>query len=135
MKSTNWLFSVTLFWLIWFAGCTSGKSISGTWQYDGGIYNGKTQKASKDFTMKREYTSDQYTAFMQQPGTQPVKYASGKYKIDGDSLLITGEYSSQPSQLVGKTIAYYYTVENGKLTTKGKLPSGMVVEEYWKKVE
>lgn len=121
--------------IILITGCTSSGSLKGTWQYDGGVYNGKPQKASKDFKMQREYSDEQYNAFMLQTGSQPVKYASGKYELTSDSLLVTGEFSSQPSQLVGKTIAYKYTLKDDKLTINGKLPNGMVVEEYWKKVK
>lgn len=113
----------------------SNKTIQGTWQYDGGIYNGKAQSASPDFKMQRSYTANMYEAFMTDGDTRPEKYASGKFEIKGDSLLLTSEYSSQPSQLVGKTIVYKLKLDKDKLTIKGTLPNGMLVEEYWKRVK
>lgn len=135
MKNQKLFNAIITVLIMMHAACSSPGSIKGTWQYDGGIYNGKAQKASKDFRMQREYSENQYNAYMYQEGSQPVKYASGKYELEGDSLLVTGEFSSQPSQFTGKTIAYQYKLENDKLTINGKLPNGMVVEEYWKKIK
>lgn len=116
------------------AGCST-KQLKGTWQYDGGVYNGRSQKASPDFKMQRTYTSDAYEAFMLEENTEPELYNSGIYEIKGDSLLITSKFSSQPSQNVDVTIGYKFKIEKDKLTTNGVLPNGMVVEEYWKKVK
>ncbi|MEO8795610.1 MAG: lipocalin family protein [Daejeonella sp.] len=113
----------------------SSNTLKGTWQYDGGIYDGKIQKASEDFKMQRTYTANQYEAYMIEGEDQPEKYASGTYEIKGDDLLLTGEYSRQPSQLVGKTISYKFNIEKQKLTLKGTLPNGMNIEEYWKKIK
>mgnify|MGYP003299342035 CR=1 FL=1 len=113
----------------------SSNSFKGTWQYDGGIYNDKEQKASPDFKMQRTYTANKYEAFMLEEGSPPEKYGSGRYEIKGDSFLVTSEYSLQPSQTVGKTIGYKFKINKDKLTLNGVLPTGMKVEEYWKKIK
>ena len=113
----------------------SSNSFKGTWQYDGGIYNGKPQAASADLKMQRTYTTDKYEAFIIEGSNEPEKYGSGTYKIKADSFLVTSEYSSQPSQLIGKTVGYKFKLDNDKLTINGTLPNGMKVEEYWKKVK
>ena len=113
----------------------SSNSFKGTWQYDGGIYNGKPQAASADFKMQRTYTTDKYEAFIIEGSNEPQKYGAGTYKVKGDNFLVTSEYSNQPSQTVGKTITYKFKIDHDKLTIKGTLPNGMKVEEYWKKVK
>ena len=130
-KSTLGVFGIFIMMQV---ACSSS-SFKGTWQYDGGIYNDKEQKASPDFKMQRTYTADKYEAFILEEGAEPEKYASGKYEVKGDSFLVTSEFSSQPSQTVGKTIAYKYKIEKDKLTLDGVLPTGMKVQEYWKKIK
>lgn len=120
--------------LILITSCSSSP-IKGTWQYDGGIYNGRPQKASPDFQMHRTYGKDTYEAFMLEGNAAPELYNSGIYELKGDSLLITSKFSSRPSQNTDVRIAYKYVIENEKLTIKGVLPNGMLVEEYWKKVK
>lgn len=120
--------------LILITSCSSSP-IKGTWQYDGGVYNGRQQKASPDFQMHRTYGKDTYEAFMLEGSAAPELYNSGIYELKGDSLLITSKFSSRPSQNTDVTIAYKYVIENEKLTIKGVLPNGMLVEEYWKKVK
>lgn len=113
----------------------SNSQFKGTWQYDGGMYNGKEQKASPEFKMQRTYTSDTYEAFVIEEGQDPELYNSGVYEVQGDSILIISKFSSQPSQNTDVRIGYKYKIEGTKLTTNGVLPNGMVVEEYWKKVK
>ncbi len=134
MKKTTIGTSIFAIIILMQVGCSSN-SFKGTWQYDGGIYDDKKQNASPDFKMQRTYTSDKYEAFILEEGAETKKYGSGKYEIKGDSFLVTSEYSLQPSQMVGKTIAYKFRLEKEKLTLNGTLPSGMKVEEYWKKVK
>lgn len=120
--------------LILITSCSSSP-IKGTWQYDGGIYNGRPQKASPDFQMHRTYAKDTYEAFMLEGSAAPELYNSGIYEIKGDSLLITSKFSSRPSQNTDVMIGYKYLIEKEKLTIKGILPNGMIVEEYWKKTK
>ncbi len=121
-------------YLIIITGCASSPLI-GTWQYDGGIYNGKAQNASPDFKMHRTYTSDAYEAVLLEDGSEPELYNSGVYEVKGDSVFLTSKYSKQPSQNTDIKIGYKFRVEDQKMTTNGVLPNGMVVEEYWKKVK
>ncbi len=120
--------------MIIISSCSSGP-LNGTWQYDGGIYNGRSQKASSDFLMQRTYSKDKYEAFMLEENREPELYNSGIYEIKGDSLLITSKFSSRPSQNTDVTIAYKFSVNDNQLTINGVLPNGMIVEEYWKKVK
>jgi len=120
--------------LIMMTSCSSGP-LNGTWQYDGGIYNGRAQNASNEFQMQRTYAKDTYEAFMIEGNNEPELYNSGIYEVKADSIYITSKFSSRPSQNTDVTIAYKFSIKNGKLTINGILPNGMVVEEYWKKVK
>ena len=116
------------------ASCSSNP-FKGTWEYDGGIYDGKAQKASAEFQMHRTYASNTYEAFMVEANNPPELYNSGVYEVKGDSLLITSKFSSRPSQNTDLTIAYKYSIIKDKLIINGVLPNGMVVEEYWNKIK
>ncbi|HEY1025698.1 MAG TPA: lipoprotein [Sphingobacteriaceae bacterium] len=119
--------------LVVLSGCTSSP-LTGTWQYDGGIYNEKSRAAAPDFRMQRTYSSDSYEAHVLEGNADPKKYAAGNYQIKNDSLYLTGTFSNQPSQLTGRTQVYQFTIADDKLTIKGVLPNGMQVEEYWIKL-
>ena len=125
--------SLTGLCLILITGCSSS-GIEGKWQYDGGIYNGKARNAATEFLMQRTYKGGTYEAFLLEGQVAPELYNSGTYEIKGDSILITSKFSSQPSQNDNVTIAYKFKTEGNKMTTSGVLPNGMIVEEYWKKV-
>jgi hypothetical protein len=116
------------------SSCTKNPII-GTWQYDGGLYNGREQKASPDFQMQRSYTGNTFEAFLIEGSAKPELYSSGVYAIKNDTLLITSKFSSRPSQNTDLTISYNYVIDQNNLTIKGVLPNGMIVEEYWKKVK
>jgi hypothetical protein len=113
--------------------CTSGP-MEGTWQYDGGIYNGNSKAAAQDFKMLRTYTKDTYEGKLLE-GQSETRYTAGNYEIRADSVFLTSTFSNQPSQLLGRAQAYKFSIENSRLTISGTLPNGMKVEEYWKKVE
>ena len=129
LKLTTILFSIILI-----SSCTKNPII-GTWQYDGGLYNGREQKASIDFLMQRTYTGNTFEAFLIEGTAKPELYSSGIYVIKSDTLLITSKFSSRPSQNTDLTISYNYVIDQNNLTIKGVLPNGMIVEEYWKKVK
>lgn len=120
--------------LVLITGCSSSE-VEGKWQYDGGVYNGKARNAATEFLMQRTYKADTYEAFLLEGQAEPELYNSGTYEIKGDSILITSKFSTQPSQNDNVTIAYKFKTEGDKMTTSGVLPNGMVVEEYWKKVD
>jgi len=123
-----------LFCLILLSSCSTSP-MKGTWQYDGGLYNGREQKASPDFQMQRTYTGNTFEAFMIEGVAKPELYSSGIYETKGDTLMITSKFSSRPSQNTDVMITYKFAIEQDKLTINGILPNGMVVEEYWKKVK
>lgn len=122
--------AITLF----LAACSSGQ-IEGKWQYDGGVYDGKPRAPQPDFVLQRTYTKDSYEAHTVEGGVQGEKYAGGNYKIEGDSIFLTSTFSAQAKSLMGVTQRYQFSLKGNKLTTKGTLPNGMVVEEYWKRVD
>lgn len=126
--------SLAILTLLLVSGC-SLNAVEGKWQYDGGIYNGKARNAATEFLMQRTYKSNTYEAFLLEGQAEPELYNSGTYKIKGDSLLITSKFSTQPSQSDNVAIGYKFKAEGNRLITSGVLPNGMVVEEYWKKVE
>jgi len=113
---------------------TTIKSLKGTWQFAGGIYNGQPDGAPKDYKMQRTYTDKDFSAFASQKGYKTEKYEAGTYTIKGDTCFETQTYSSRPSQNTNKIIKYIYKIQNNQLTFSGTLPSGMVVEEHWVRV-
>lgn len=123
-----------LFSILFFSSC-SNNPLQGAWQYNGGLYNGREQKAPNDIKMQRIYSSDSYEAFVLEGSNEPELYNSGIYEIKGDTLLITSKFSSRPSQNTDLTIKYLFKIDKDKLTINGVLPNGMVVEEYWNKVD
>ena len=125
-------FFVLLLMLCSFSG---EKSLQGTWEFIGGVFNGKYDGPPKDYTLQRKYTSTQYEAFMLEKGEKPLKFESGNYKLEGDTCLETQTYSSQPSKLKGVTVHYLYAVRHDSLILRAKLPNGYYEEDYWKKVK
>jgi hypothetical protein len=123
-----------IFCLFLLSSC-SKNPLSGTWQYDGGLYNGREQKASSDFKMQRTYKENTYEAYMIEGSIKPEMYNSGIYEVRGDTLLITSKFSSRPSQNTDLTINYKFIIKKDKLTINGVLPNGMIVEEYWRRVD
>jgi len=126
--------SSALLCMVLISSCSSSP-LKGAWAYDGGIYNGRSQKASAEFQMQRTYSADTYEAFMLEGNNPPELYNSGIYEIKGDSILITSKFSSRPSQNTDVRIGYKFAVDKNKLTINGVLPNGMIVEEYWKKIK
>lgn len=110
-------------------------SLKGTWQFAGGVYNGKTDTASTAYTMQRVYSDIDFNAFASEKGYKTERYEAGRYILKGDTCFETQTFSSRPSQLLDKTMVYTYQVKNNnELILSGTLPSGMVVEEHWRRV-
>jgi hypothetical protein len=108
-------------------------SFKGTWIFKGGVYNGKKEGAPADYTLQRKYQAATFDAYVLEKGEKPQKYQSGNYQLKNDTCLETETYSAQPSKLTGKTLHYQYTIRHDTLIFSGVLPTGMKVEEYWKK--
>jgi hypothetical protein len=122
--------------LVAIASSFSGKTtLKGSWQYLGGIYNGKKDGPPADYTLQRRYDNVHYNAFVLQKGYKPERYEAGDYLIKSDTCIETETFSSQPSKLTGIPVHYLYSIRNDSLIFSGTLPSGMVVEEYWKRVK
>jgi hypothetical protein len=113
----------------------TGDGLKGTYEFKGGIYNGKKEGAPAEYKLQRKYKADNFDAFLLEKGEKPQKYQSGKYELKPDSCFETETYSAQPSKLTGVTLKYHYILRNDTLIFQGILPTGMVVEEYWKKVK
>ncbi len=109
-------------------------SLKGVYEYQGGVYNGKPEGAPAGYSMRRTYDNKSFTAIVIQKGSKPQKYEGGNYVIKADSCLETATYNKQTPQLVGKTAHYSFKFLKTTLILSGKLPSGMLVVEYWKKV-
>jgi hypothetical protein len=113
----------------------NSKTLKGIWQFAGGIYNGKKEGAPDGYTLQRKYTAQHYQAFVIEEGVKPEKYEIGNYTLKGDTCIDTETFCSQPSKITNIPIRYLYTLRNDTLTLKGTLPTGMQVEEYWKRVK
>jgi hypothetical protein len=111
------------------------KSLKGTWQFNGGIYNGKPDGAPKDYKLQRIYTDKGFTAYASQKGYKTERYEAGNYVLKGDSCFETSTFSSRPSQLLGKRVPYLLKISKTEIIFSGQLPSGMVVEEHWIKIK
>ncbi len=109
------------------------QTLKGTWQFVGGIYNGKREGRTKQYTLQRKYTDATFDAYVLENGYKPEKYQSGYYTLKNDSCIETETFSSQPSRLTNIQVHYRCEVRHDSLILSGKLPTGMVVEEYWKR--
>jgi hypothetical protein len=105
--------------------------IKGKWRFAGGIYNGKSEGSTEGYQLQRVYTDRVFNAYILATGSKPEKYQSGKYSISGDNYTETETYSMQPSKLTNKAVKYQIAMRKDTLILKGKLPTGMQVEEYW----
>lgn len=135
MKKFAWNFTVAALLLIIISAFAEVKTLKGTWEFCGGIYSGKKEGAPSGYALQRKYSKDQFDAFVIEAGSKPEKYQSGTYLLKGDTCIETETYCSQPSELTGKPIHYLLEVRNDTLILKGTLPTGMAVEEYWKRIK
>ncbi|MFD0764918.1 hypothetical protein ACFQZI_08630 [Mucilaginibacter lutimaris] len=110
-------------------------SLQGSWQYCGGIYNGKPEAASKDYTLQRNYDAAHYSALLIEKGQPPYNYERGDYRLNQDTCMETQTFNAEPSKLLNVTIKYQYKIKNDTLTFNGVLPNGTVVLEKWRKVK
>ncbi|GAB2689826.1 hypothetical protein GCM10027037_10850 [Mucilaginibacter koreensis] len=129
---TTTLFAVVLLACIAF---NKAPSLKGNWQYCGGIYNGKKSAAPTGYQLQRKYDKEHFTLLLLEPDTTAQQIARSDYQITADSCLETETFSKIPSKLTGIVVHYSYTLKHDTLTLKGKLPTGMQVEEYWKKMK
>jgi hypothetical protein len=114
---------------------TSVKTLAGKWEYLGGIYNGKKDGPPTEYTLQRRYDGAHYNAYLLQKGYKPEKYEAGDYVLKGDTCIETQTFSSQPTKLKNIPVNYRYKIRHDSLIFNGTLPTGMVVEEYWKRVK
>ncbi|TWJ00868.1 hypothetical protein JN11_02128 [Mucilaginibacter frigoritolerans] len=110
-------------------------SLKGNWEFEGGIYNGKKEGAPTAYALHRKYNENSYEAFVVEKGYEPEKFEAGTYVLNGDTCVDTETFCTQPSKITNIPIHYLYTIKNDTLTLKGTLPTGMQVEEYWKKIK
>jgi hypothetical protein len=116
-------------------GWESQNNLEGTWQFSGGIYNGKQEGGTEGYKLQRKYKAHNFEAYLIEEGLKPQKFQAGNYKLISDSCFETETFNSEPSNLSGVMLRYHYQIKNDTLTFKGKLPSGMDVEEYWTRVK
>jgi len=134
MKEFNKYFVAVLF-IVTGSSFQPALSLKGTWQFVGGIYNGKKEGAPTEYALQRKYTPGHYEAFALEKGYKTQKYEAGNYVFKGDTCVDTETFSSQPSKITNIPIHYIYTLKHDTLTLRAKLPTGMQVEEYWKKIK
>ncbi len=110
-----------------------GSPLKGTWQYLGGIYNGKKEGQPEGYILQRKYDDMHFSSYALEKGTKPERYEAGDYTLKGDTCIEIQSYSSQPSKLKNIAVRYVFTIRHDSLIFKGTLPTGMQVEEYWKR--
>ena len=132
MKKIN-IFILSFLSFVLVSSFTMIATLKGTWQFVGGIYNGKKEGAPVGYTLQRKYDDSHFEAFVIDSTNNPEKYEAGNYVLKGDTCIETEIFSSQPSKLTGVPVSYLYSIHNDTLTLMATLPSGMVTEEYWKK--
>ncbi|HWD88215.1 MAG TPA: hypothetical protein VG367_08815 [Mucilaginibacter sp.] len=110
-------------------------TLKGKWEYMGGVYNGKKDTPPVQYTLQRIYDNDHFEAYALEKGYKPEKYEAGNYVIKGDTCIETQTFSMQPTKLLNLPVRYLYMVRNDSLILGGKLPTGMLVVEYWKRVK
>jgi len=110
-------------------------SLRGTWKFAGGIYNGKKESAPVGYSLQRKYDKSRYEAFLLEKGLKPEKYEAGNYTLKGDTCVDTETFSQQPSKITNIPVYYSFTLSNDSLILKGTLPTGMKVEEYWRRIK
>ena len=125
----------SLIFLVFALSFGPAKTLKGTWQFAGGIYNGKNEGAPKGYALRRIYTRENYQAFVIEKGVKPEKYETGIYTLKGDTCIDTETFCSQPSKITHIPIHYIYTLQHNMLTLRGTLPTGMRIEEYWTRVK
>ena len=128
--------SVLLFVLVIVASSFIAKqSLKGAWEYAGGIYNGKKEGAPTNYKLQRKYDKEHFESYSIDSASTPERYEAGTYVIHGDTCIETQTFSGPPTKVLNVPVPYLYSIRNDTLTLKGTLPSGMVVEEYWKRMK
>ncbi len=110
-------------------------SLSGLWEYAGGINRGRYEGAPVSYKIRRQYDQEHFKALLLEPDTTPQIFQKGDYTLTADSCMETETYSAMPSKLTSITIHYGYTIHHDTLTLAGTLPNGNQVTDYWKKVK
>lgn len=131
MKKIVWILSLAVVGLAF----TAKRTLTGTYEYAGGIYNGKAEKPSADYTLQRLYDKATYKARMIAEGEDTLVYEAGNYSMDKDTVLETQTFSAQPSKTLNITIRYRYAMQHDTLVFNGVLPNGTTVQEYWRRVK
>jgi hypothetical protein len=111
------------------------KSLKGTWEYAGDVFNGKKQGPPTEYTLERKYNNDHYDAFLLEKGSKPGKYETGNYTLTADSCTETQTWTNQDPGLLNIPVHYHYLISNDTLILTGVLPNGHSVEEYWKRIK
>jgi hypothetical protein len=132
MKKHIFVFAALYLFLCSFDAPTT---LKGKWKFVGGIYNGKKEGAPAGYVLQREYDVAHYEAFAIEKGYQPEKYETGNYSLKGDTCIDTETFCSRPSKITNIPIHYLFSIKKDTLTLKGTLPTGMIVEEHWKRIK
>jgi len=109
--------------------------LKGTWEYKGGLLNGRLDTASSAYSLQRIYDKQHYKAIIKEKGEKDVIYEKGDYTLNADTCFETQTYSLQQSSLLNKTVKYNYIISNDTLKLLSILPNGSKVEDHWVKIK
>jgi len=135
MKSFIVKSGVLLLVVVLMAAVVPKKTLKGTWEFRGGIYNKKKTGAPEGYKLVRKYDDKRFEAFVMEKDSSPQMYQAGEYLLKADTCIETETYSGQPSQNIGVAIRYLYKLRHDTLILRTTLSSGMNVEEYWRRMK
>ena len=108
-------------------------SLTGTWEYRGGIYGYQKKGAAKGVVIHRVYADGKYEGFITVKG-KTQKYEAGTFTMHDKNYIETQTFSNGATAVKGKAIHYTFAIKNNTITFKGTVNKSPV-EEYWKKMK
>ena len=115
----------------------SSNKLVGTWKLISAKYGETEQKFPEGVTMVKHVTPTQFMWAIYGEDGKVVAALGGSHSLKGDEYVETPEYGvgGALAQLKGKPQPFTWKVEGDKWYHKGKLSSGLTIEEVWERVK